>query len=157
LLELGQVVKDNNGDCFTITYVSPIGTVWDEVVSLRGSYTYIYFLYDTCLDCQGVTTTTTSTTTTSTTSTTSTSTTSTTTLPPLTNILVRAAEDWDATCTAAIITIYVDGPLSTVGTKAYFWYGSDYVKFNYINIKPLKSSTVYEHDGSITGVTHVCS
>ena len=157
LLTVGQVVKDNNGDCFTITSVSPIGTVWDEVVALRGSYTYIYFLYDNCLDCQGVTTTTTSTTTTSTTSTTSTSTTTTTTLPPLTNILARAAEDWDAACTAAIITIYVDGPLSTVGTKAYFWNGSTYVKFNYVNIKPLRSSTVYEHDGSTTGVTHVCS
>jgi hypothetical protein len=158
LLTFGQVVKDNNGDCFTISYVSPTEANWNEVVDFRGSYTYIYFLYDNCLDCQGVTTTTTSTTTTTTT--TSTSTTTTTTLPPLTSILVRAVAEggsWDDACTAEIITIYVDGPLSTVGTKAYFWNGSTYVKFNYVNIKPLRSSTVYEHDESITGVTHVCS
>ena len=153
LLSVGQVVKDNIGDCFTITQVSPTVEKWDEAVALRGTYTYIYFLYDTCLDCQGVTTTTTSTTTTSTTSTTTSSTTTTTTLPPLTAVNLRyyfnslIPSQGAPVFTGTIGTYYIDGPIGSNPYNIYRWNGSAYVLNGKGWFNQLGSTIGYYWDG----------
>ena len=143
LLTVGQVVKDNNGVCYTITTVSPSTPLWNEVVAPREGYTYIYFLYDTCLDCQGVTTTTTTTTSTTTTTTSSTTTTTTTTLPPLTSILVRRAEFLSDVCSGEIVTRYINSAIGTGGSKLYKWNRSTYVEDDLCYVVQLGTSAIW--------------
>lgn len=147
LIANGTVVKGVSGQCYTIVAnVASIATTDD-----------ILFTYSTCLECQGVTTTTTTSTTTTSTTTSSTTTTTTTTLPPLTEILARSEEDTLAICSGRIITYYIDGPLSTVGTKVYYFNGTSYNLIGYRWLLQLGTTTAYEHDSGITGNTYLCS
>lgn len=147
ILPNGTVVKGISGICYTITAnVAFIATTDD-----------ISFVYSTCLECQGVTTTTTTSTTTSSTTTSSTTTTTTTTLPPLTDILVRSAIVSGSVCSGVIGTYYISGPLSTVGTKVYYFNGTNYSQIDYKWLLQLGTSTAYEYDDGITGITYLCS
>jgi hypothetical protein len=147
ILPNGTIVKGVSGICYTITAnVAFIATTDD-----------ISFVYSTCLECQGVTTTTTTSTTTSSTTTSSTTTTTTTTLPPLTDILVRSAIASGSVCSGVIRTYYISGPLSTVGTKVYYFNGTNYSQIDYKWLLQLGTSTAYEYDDGITGITYLCS
>ena len=75
----------------------------------------------------------------------------------MTEIIVRSAEDSGAVCLGDIGTYYVDGPLSTVGTKIYAFDGIDYNEISYAWVIQIDESTAYEYDEGITGDTYICS
>lgn len=143
---IGDVVKCDDGRCYTITNTSGV------IVTTK----IILFTYDDCLDCQGVTTTTTSTTTTTTTTSTTTTTT-TTTLPPLTRLIVRY-DDPAVVCNADLTEVYVDGPIGILGGKVYKKNGLSYSLIAAGYVMQTNSTTAHEWDGADwTGITSSCA
>ena len=140
LIDNGNVVRGVSGECYTIvSNVALIATTDD-----------ILFIYSTCLECQGVTTTTTTTTTTTSTTTEAIR------IPTVVRYAASSPEGPDAACYAPYVTAYLDGDISTVGTRAYYLSSGIYYEYGYGYIRQADVTYAYGEEG-ITGTTYTCS